>query len=122
MRRLALLALLLPACSSGGDGLPAPDTVGVTAKDCRLTEPTLHAGRTVFQVTNDAAVPATVALVVDGDQVVAEQRDVAPGAKATLDVDLSDGDYDLTCQAGGAPVRTRVHVEGGHEGHDEPTP
>lgn len=120
MRRLVLLALLLTACSHSDHGSPkAPDTVAVAARACTPAKTTLQAGRTVFRVTNDASAPATVAVLVDEDQVVAEQKDIAPGKSADLDVDLSDGHYDLTCTAGGAPVRSEFHVEGGHEGHGE---
>ena len=123
MRRLpvALLALGLVACSSGGDGdgttttpVDGP-TIEVTLNDdgCHPRTIATFAGPTNFHVTNKGSGAVTGFGIVEGEKVVAEVKKVEAGADRNLAVTLKAGNYATKCPGGSAFDAGTLKVTGG---------
>jgi uncharacterized cupredoxin-like copper-binding protein len=123
MRRLtlfvALAAVLLPACGEestpdganpNGAGAGGGEVVEVALSEFALTPASfsLDPGSYTFHVVNGGSV--VHALEVEGPSGEVETAELAPGASADLDVDLSEpGEYEVYCPVDG-------HKEQGMEG------
>jgi iron uptake system component EfeO len=129
-RRTALLVLgglspLMVACGGSAETAGSSGTtVAVAAGDesCKLERTDLEAGRTTFAVTNEGS--STTEVYVYGEaggeytRVVSEVENIGPGTSRDLQVDLSDGTYEVACKPGqtGDGIRTLITVTGGGEG------
>ena len=96
-RRLALLpalalALLTSACGggSGDDAATAADAVPVAATDdaCEVGAAELEAGTHMFAVTNSGSKITEFYVYAEGDRVMAEVENIAPGLSRDLLVEL----------------------------------
>ena len=122
MRRTVLPALLgsaalgLTACTStaadqaaGGSG---PVTVAAGDSTCEVSRTDLAPGTNVLSITNEGATTTEVYLYAEGDRVVAEKEDIAPGLSYDLTVQVQPGRYTVACKPGqvGDGIRTPVTV------------
>jgi iron uptake system component EfeO len=122
-RRTALLstvllaALTTAACSSAddGDGGEA-DTVTVAAADdaCDVGTTELPAGTHRFEVSNAGSKVTEFYVYAEGDRVMAEVENIAPGLTRELLVELTAGDYEAVCKPGmiGDGIRKALTVTG----------
>ncbi len=123
-RRLALLpalalTALTAACGGGGTGgttTGADGSITVTAKDdsCDVGENELAAGRYSFEVTNSGSKVTEFYVYAEGDRVMAEVENIAPGLSRDLLVELPAGEYEATCKPGmvGDGIRSTLTVTG----------
>jgi iron uptake system component EfeO len=127
-RRLPLLTALLAAltaaaCSSADSGSAgasggeeAADTVAVAAADdaCDVASSELPAGTHSFQVTNGGSQVTEFYVYAEGDRVMGEVENIAPGLTRELLVELPAGTYEATCKPGmvGDGVRSDLTVTG----------
>jgi iron uptake system component EfeO len=124
-RRLAVvpalaLALLTAACggSDGGDGggSQAADTIPVAATDdaCDVEASELEAGTHEFEVTNGGSKITEFYVYAEGDRVMAEVENIAPGLSRPLLVELPAGEYETACKPGmiGDGIRNALTVTG----------
>jgi iron uptake system component EfeO len=127
-RRLPLLtagllaALTTAACSSadagsgGASGGEAADTVPVAASDdaCDVASSELPAGTHQFQVTNSGSQVTEFYVYADGDRVMGEVENIAPGLTRELLVELPAGTYEAACKPGmvGDGIRSDLTITG----------
>ena len=130
----AVAALTTAACASddggsggsgGGSGGEAADTVAVAASDdaCDVDATELSAGTHEFQVTNGGSQVTEFYVYAEGDRVMGEVENIAPGLTRPLLVELPAGDYETACKPGmiGDGIRSDLTVTGEAEelGEDE---
>ncbi|MGY1782710.1 iron uptake system protein EfeO [Geodermatophilus sp. SYSU D01036] len=130
-RRLPLLtagllaALTTAACGSADTGSgaasgggEAADTVAVAvaaADDaCDVASSELPAGTHSFQVTNSGDQVTEFYVYADGDRVMGEVENIAPGLTRELLVELPAGSYETACKPGmvGDGIRSDLTVTG----------
>jgi iron uptake system component EfeO len=127
-RRLPLLtagllaALTTAACSNadtgsgGASGGQAADTVPVAASDdaCDVASSELPAGTHQFQVTNSGSQVTEFYVYADGDRVMGEVENIAPGLTRELLVELPAGTYEAACKPGmiGDGIRSDLTITG----------
>jgi iron uptake system component EfeO len=122
-RRLALLpvlalAVLTAACGSDGEdgGTAAASTIPVAASDdaCDVDVSELEAGTHEFAVTNSGSKVTEFYVYAEGDRVMAEVENIAPGLSRELLVELPAGEYEAACKPGmiGDGIRNALTVTG----------
>jgi iron uptake system component EfeO len=121
-RRLAVvpvlaLALLSAACGGSVDGgSSAVDTIPVAASDdsCDVDASELAAGTHEFAVTNSGSKITEFYVYAEGDRVMAEVENIAPGLSRDLLVELPAGEYETACKPGmvGDGIRNPLTVTG----------
>jgi len=124
-RRLALLpalalTVLAAACGGsddGGNGGSTPaDTIPVAASDdaCDVETSELEAGTHEFEVTNSGSKITEFYVYAEGDRVMAEIENIAPGLSRPLLVELPAGEYETVCKPGmiGDGIRNALTVTG----------
>ncbi|MCW2677973.1 MAG: efeO [Modestobacter sp.] len=114
-------ALTLAACGGGsGSGSSASDNAGdditVAAGDdsCAVAKADLDAGTHRFTVTNSGSKVTEFYVYADGDRVMGEVENIAPGVARELLVQLPAGTYETACKPGmtGDGIRTTLTVSG----------
>jgi iron uptake system component EfeO len=121
-RRLALLPalaliVLTAACGGGGEGTPAAaPAIPVAASDdgCDVEASELEAGTHQFEVTNAGSKITEFYVYAEGDRVMAEVENIAPGLSRELLVELPAGEYETACKPGmiGDGIRSALTVTG----------
>ena len=128
-RRLPLLAAGLLAAlttagcggnagtgTAAGAGEEAADTIPVAATDdaCDVATGELAAGTHQFQVTNNGSQVTEFYVYAEGDRVMGEVENIAPGLTRELLVELPAGDYETACKPGmvGDGIRSSLTVAG----------
>src|SRR3954453_14137973 len=116
-----LTALTLAACgggdssSSGSSEAPADD-IAVAASDdaCDVASSELDAGVHRFTVTNTGSKVTEFYVYADGDRVMGEVENIAPGVARPLRVELPAGEYETVCKPGmiGDGIRNDLVVSG----------
>jgi iron uptake system component EfeO len=98
---LGLLALGASGCGSD-DASSSGNSVDVkiTEEGCDPAELTVSAGTTTFNVTNEGADEVTEFEVMDGEKVLGEAENVAPGLSGKFTVTLEAGEYQTYCPGG----------------------
>ncbi|MGZ4664316.1 MAG: iron uptake system protein EfeO, partial [Frankiaceae bacterium] len=76
---------------------------------CRPEPATITAGGTTFHVTNSGAAAVSELEVLQGDRVLAEKENLAPGLSGSFSVALDPGEYTLYCP-GAATEKTTLTV------------
>src|SRR4051794_23281352 len=116
-----LTALTLAACGGGGDSSSgstdaAADDIAVAAADdsCDVATTELDAGVHQFTVTNSGSKVTEFYVYADGDRVMGEVENIAPGVARELRVELPAGDYEAACKPGmvGDGIRSGLKVSG----------
>jgi iron uptake system component EfeO len=116
-----LAALTTAACggdagSGGAAGEEAADTITVAATDdaCDVATGELAAGTHQFQVTNSGDQVTEFYVYAEGDRVMGEVENIAPGLTRELLVELPAGDYETACKPGmvGDGIRSGLTVTG----------
>jgi iron uptake system component EfeO len=114
-------ALTLAACggSSGTEatgGGEASDDIAVAASDeaCDVAAAELEAGTHRFTVTNAGSKVTEFYVYAEGDRVMAEVENIAPGVARDLLVELPAGAYETACKPGmiGDGIRSDLTVTG----------
>jgi len=112
---------LLAACggatdSSAGGASEASDDIAVAASDdtCDVAASELEAGTHQFTVTNSGSKVTEFYVYAEGDRVMAEVENIAPGVARDLLVELPAGDYETVCKPGmvGDGIRNDLVVSG----------
>ena len=119
-RRLVELVVIgaiggtLPACSEGT--LPVPGPIAVNASDtaCEVAKSNLDAGTHVFVVSNGGSKVTEFYVYAEGDRVMGEVENIAPGLSRELRVELPAGTYQTACKPGlsGTGIRSTLTVAG----------
>ena len=117
---VALAVLALAACGSEEDGgSSAAGTVTVSATDdaCEVGATELPAGTHRFEVTNDGSKVTEFYVYGEGDSIVAEVENIAPGLTRELLAELAAGTYQAVCKPGmvGDGIRQDLTVTGDAE-------
>jgi iron uptake system component EfeO len=115
-----LTALALAACgggdssSAGSDGGADDIAVAATDEACDVASSDLEAGVHQFTVTNTGSKVTEFYVYADGDRVMGEVENIAPGVARDLRVELPAGDYEATCKPGmvGDGIRSDLVVTG----------
>ena len=120
------LLLTLAACASKDDGgSEAADTIAVSSTDdaCDVGTTELAAGTHRFEVTNDGSDVTEFYVYGDGEKVVAEVENIAPGLSRELLAELPAGEYEAVCKPGmtGDGIRQPLTVTGESAGLAEDT-
>ncbi|WUV11956.1 EfeM/EfeO family lipoprotein [Amycolatopsis sp. NBC_01488] len=123
---LALLAgatalVALAACDSKGDAAGAAAAGGpikVSASDtaCDVSATTANAGNLTFEITNEGTKVTEFYLYAEGDRIMGEVENIAPGLNRRLIVEVADaGKYQTACKPGmaGTGIRGEFTVTGG---------
>ena len=122
-----LTALTLAACgggdSSSGGASGAADDIAVAAGDdsCEVASTELEAGVHQFTVTNSGSKVTEFYVYADGDRVMGEVENIAPGVARELRVELPAGEYETACKPGmvGDGIRSDLTVSGEAPSLDE---
>jgi iron uptake system component EfeO len=114
---LPVTALALAGCSGAADAGEKPsDDIAVTASDsaCDVATTTLASGTHRFTVTNEGSEVTEFYVYAEGDRIVGEVENVAPGVARSLLVDLPAGKYQAACKPGmkGDGIRSALTVTG----------
>jgi iron uptake system component EfeO len=122
-----LTALALAACgsaeksSAGSAG--ASNEIAVAAADdaCDVAADELPAGVHRFTVTNTGSKVTEFYVYADGDRVMGEVENIAPGVARELRVELPAGSYQAACKPGmvGDGIRSALEVTGEAASLDE---
>ncbi|NIH87193.1 iron uptake system component EfeO [Amycolatopsis granulosa] len=112
----ALLAL--SACSGGDQKAAAggPITVEATDTACTVSATTANAGNLSFEVTNKGTKVTEFYLYAQGDRIMGEVENIAPGLTRKLTIEVPDaGTYQTACKPGmsGDGIRGTFTVTGG---------
>ena len=111
------LVVLTAACGGSEDGGTAPtDVVPVAATDdaCEVQAGDLEAGTHEFVVTNGGSATTEFYVYAEGDRVMAEVENIAPGLSRKLLAELPAGTYEAVCKPGmaGEGIRQQLTVTG----------
>jgi iron uptake system component EfeO len=128
MRRLGFTAaavLLIggaAACSdsgsnAGGTGNAAaggPITVNASDTTCDVATTEVPAGTSIFKVTNKGGKVTEFYVYAEGDRIMGEVENIAPGLSRDLHVELAAGTYETACKPGmiGKGIRNGLTVTG----------
>ncbi|MFI6779911.1 iron uptake system protein EfeO [Micromonospora sp. NPDC050276] len=108
----------LAACSDAdkGDSAAAGGPIVVKASDtaCEVGSTDLGAGTATFKITNSGAKVTEFYVYADGDRVMGEVENIAPGLSRELRVELPAGTYETACKPGmsGKGIRGALKVSG----------
>jgi iron uptake system component EfeO len=105
------LATLAVACSpSASDSLAASAragsttvTVALTNAGCTPDVDSVPAGMVTFEATNDGGDAVDEVELLQGEDVLAETENLAPGLSGSFTVDLEPGSYTLLCPGAEVP-------------------
>ncbi|MBG6067769.1 iron uptake system protein EfeO [Micromonospora ureilytica] len=108
----------LAACSDSdkGDAAASGGPIVVKASDtaCEVGSTDLGAGTATFKITNSGAKVTEFYVYADGDRVMGEVENIAPGLSRELHVELPAGTYQTACKPGmsGKGIRGALKVSG----------
>jgi iron uptake system component EfeO len=115
---VVLAALTTAACAAKDDGgaSEAADTITVASTDeaCDVGATELPAGTHQFEVTNSGSKVTEFYVYGEGDRVMAEVENIAPGLSRELLAELPAGEYEAVCKPGmvGDGIRNPLTVTG----------
>ncbi|WP_406075193.1 iron uptake system protein EfeO [Micromonospora sp. NBC_01638] len=102
--------------SDKGDSAGAGGPIVVKASDtaCEVGSTELGAGTVTFKITNSGAKVTEFYVYADGDRVLGEVENIAPGLSRELHVELPAGTYETACKPGmsGKGIRGALKVSG----------
>ncbi|MCU1680977.1 MAG: lipoprotein [Amycolatopsis sp.] len=100
-----------PAGAAGG-----PITVEASDASCAVSTGTAAAGKVTFEVTNKGSKVTEFYVYAEGDRIMGEVENIAPGLNRRLIVDLNNaGKYQTACKPGmtGDGIRSAFTITGG---------
>ncbi|WP_033263108.1 iron uptake system protein EfeO [Amycolatopsis vancoresmycina] len=116
----AAVLVTLAACDSKSDsaGTAAGGPIKVAASDtaCEVSATTAGAGNLTFEITNKGSKVTEFYLYAEGDRIMGEVENIAPGLNRRLIVEVADaGKYQTACKPGmsGTGIRGDFTVTGG---------
>ncbi len=116
----AAALVALSACDSKSDtaGAVADGPIKVSASDtaCEVSATTAKAGNVTFEITNKGTKVTEFYLYAEGDRIMGEVENIAPGLNRRLIVEVADaGKYQTACKPGmaGNGIRGDFTVTGG---------
>jgi iron uptake system component EfeO len=113
---LGVLSACGGASDPGGGADAAADDIAVAATDdsCDVATSELAAGTHEFTVTNTGGKVTEFYVYAEGDRVMGEVENIAPGVARSLLVELPAGSYETACKPGmiGDGIRTALTVTG----------
>jgi iron uptake system component EfeO len=99
-----------------GDAAAAGGPIVVKATDtaCEVANTDLDAGAATFKITNSGAKVTEFYVYADGDRVMGEVENIAPGLSRELRIELPAGTYETACKPGmsGKGIRGALKVSG----------
>lgn len=110
--------LSLTACSGGSQDNAAGGAITVAASDtaCQVSTSSASAGNLTFEVSNKGTKVTEFYLYAEGDRIMGEVENIAPGLTRKLTVEVADaGKYQTACKPGmaGDGIRSDFTVTGG---------
>ena len=108
--------LTLAACSGEQKAGGGPITVSATDTACEVSSTDATAGNLTFEVTNKGTMVTEFYLYTDGDRIMGEVENIAPGLTRKLTVQVANaGKYQIACKPGmsGDGIRGAFTVTGG---------
>ncbi|AUI64751.1 iron uptake system protein EfeO [Amycolatopsis sp. BJA-103] len=119
-------ALVLTACG-GGEETPAaaggPIKVEASDSACAVSVNTASAGNVTFEITNKGSKVTEFYLYAEGDRIMGEVENIAPGLNRRLIVEVAEaGKYQTACKPGmtGNGLRGDFTVTGGGAKQTDP--
>ncbi|MFI6304652.1 iron uptake system protein EfeO [Amycolatopsis thailandensis] len=119
-------ALVLTACG-GGEEKPAaaggPIKVEASDSACAVSVNTANAGNVTFEITNKGSKVTEFYLYAEGDRIMGEVENIAPGLNRRLIVEVAEaGKYQTACKPGmtGTGIRGDFTVTGGGAKQNDP--
>ncbi len=115
----AAVLVTLAACDSKSDtGAAAGGPIKVSASDtaCEVSATTANAGNVTFEITNKGTKVTEFYLYAEGDRIMGEVENIAPGLNRRLIVEVAEaGKYQTACKPGmaGNGIRGDFTVTGG---------
>jgi high-affinity iron transporter len=116
----AVLLLLVVGCGSDGRGIPGDTTsskgvaVTITDEGCPASL-RLPAGPTTIAVTNDGGGSVSEFEILDGNRIVGEVENIAPGLSGKFSLTLHPGSYVTYCPGGSRTEHGKLAVVGGEQ-------
>ena len=86
-----------PGVTTAAAGGTSTVTVEITDTGCQPNPATVPAGAVTFRVSNTNATAVTEAELVQGDTILGEKENVAPGLTGTFTLNLRPGKYAVAC-------------------------
>jgi iron uptake system component EfeO len=116
----ALAGAGLAGCDSEKKSDRAGDgriTVTATDTECKVGRNQVPAGTVTFAVTNKGAKVTEFYLYAEGDRVMGEVENIAPGLSRELIVEVPAGSYETACKPGmsGKGIRAGFTAAGSHQ-------
>jgi iron uptake system component EfeO len=117
---LAAVPLAVAGCSSSeppdGEAEASGGPIAVTSTDdaCEVADAEAPAGTVTFTVTNDGSKVTEFYVYAEGDRVMGEIENIAPGLSRDFRVELPAGSYQTACKPGmiGDGIRAPFSVTG----------
>jgi iron uptake system component EfeO len=111
-------ALVLTACGGSEDTAAPGGPIKVEASDaaCAVSVNTANAGNVTFEITNKGTKVTEFYLYAEGDRIMGEVENIAPGLNRRLIVEVAEaGKYQTACKPGmtGGGIRGDFTVTGG---------
>ncbi len=106
-----------PAADSGSAGSSAPAgdphvaNVTITSDKCVADRPAYDAGGLTVNVTNQNATGVTEVELLNGERIIGEKENLAPGFKGSFSINVQPGTYQLYCP-GATTERVPLTVTG----------
>jgi iron uptake system component EfeO len=112
------LAALVAACDAQPPSAAPGGPITVTASDtgCQVSATTAPAGNVTFQIANQGSKVTEFYLYAEGDRIMGEVENIAPGLTRRLIVEVATGGtYQTACRPGmaGTGIRGTFTVTGG---------
>ncbi|WSE27230.1 iron uptake system protein EfeO [Amycolatopsis rhabdoformis] len=104
------------SASGGAAGAPGPIKVEASDSSCAVATKTAGAGNVTFEITNKGTKVTEFYLYAEGDRIMGEVENIAPGLNRRLIVEVPEaGKYQTACKPGmaGNGIRGDFTVTGG---------
>ncbi|MCK9896784.1 iron uptake system protein EfeO [Frankia sp. AgB32] len=95
---------------SGATAAKQNVTITLTSKGCSPDKSSIAAGPTTFKVVNKDAGAVTEAELMNGDTILGEKENIAPGLSGTFSLNVKAGKYQLYCPGGSGPEKVDFTV------------
>jgi iron uptake system component EfeO len=104
------------SASPGASAAAGPIKVEASDSTCQVSAGTANAGNVTFEITNKGTKVTEFYLYAEGDRIMGEVENIAPGLNRRLIVEVSDtGKYQTACKPGmaGNGIRSDFTITGG---------